>query len=58
MLTEVKHQIEDGFVLIILICFRTADLYQVDYIVVLEELQDTDLAQCCDGKLEVGPMHY
>lgn len=53
MLAEVKDEIEDGFVLIVLVCLRSADLDEVDDVVVLEELQNSDLAKRCDWELEV-----
>lgn len=51
MLTEVKHQVEGGLEFVHHGCFGSADFDEVDHILVLQELKDTNFSQGCDGEL-------
>lgn len=47
------HRIKQDFVL----TFCSADFQQVDYILVVKELQDFNLSQCCDWELNTVQKH-
>lgn len=51
MFTEVKYEVEDWFVFVILVGFSSTYFYQIYNILVLEELENSDFAEGSDGKL-------
>lgn len=52
VLAKVKHQVEGGSVAIVARGFGTTDFYEINDVFVFEQLQDTDLAEGCDGELD------
>jgi len=51
MLTKVKHQVEGRLEFVELGHLGPANFYEVDNILVLEKLKDSDLSQSSDGEL-------
>jgi hypothetical protein len=51
MFTEIKDEVESGFKLVHLGGFRSANFYQIDNILMFEQLEDADLSQGSNGEL-------
>lgn len=51
MLTKVKNQIEDWFVFVVFVGFRSANFYQIHDIFVLKKLKNPNLTKSCDWEL-------
>lgn len=52
VLAEVKDQVENWFVFVVFVGLRPTNFYQVDDVLMLEELQNANFTESCDGKLK------